>query len=100
MFFVCWLYSGSGHAAQRKRRSVRLLGRGWSGNGPDLGTLGRGAAVDACLGGRRTRDIARAHSVPVRCGDMLETGIGCAALTALPGFALPGDTLASHRRSP
>lgn len=91
MFFGCWLYSGFAHADQRKRWSVRLLGRGWSGTGPDLGTLGRGAAGDACLGGRRTRDIARAHSVPVRCGDMLETGIGRAALAALPG---------SHRRSP
>jgi hypothetical protein len=37
--------------------------------------------------GRRTRDIARAHSVQVRCGDTLETGTGRAALTALPGFA-------------
>ena len=49
---------------------------------------------------RRVHDVARAASVPVWCGGMLETGIGRAqnlALAAMPGFTLPGDTSASSR---
>ncbi|MCL6517938.1 o-succinylbenzoate synthase [Alicyclobacillus sp.] len=45
-------------------------------------------------------DVARANGVPVWCGGMLETGIGRlhnVALTALPGFTLPGDTAPSAR---
>lgn len=88
---------GCADADQPERRSVRLLGRRWSGSGPELGMLGRDAAVGACLEGRSTRDIARTHGVPVRCGGMPETGMG---RTALPGLTLPGATRASHRRSP
>jgi O-succinylbenzoate synthase len=42
----------------------------------------------------------QAHSVPVWCGGMLETGVGRAsnlALASLPGFTLPGDISASNR---
>ncbi len=45
-------------------------------------------------------DVARARGVPVWCGGMLESGIGRAhnvALSALPGFTLPGDVAASKR---
>jgi o-succinylbenzoate synthase len=40
------------------------------------------------------------RGVPLWCGGMLESGVGRAhnlALTALPGFTLPGDTSASDR---
>ncbi|MFE4720748.1 hypothetical protein ACFRLW_30885, partial [Streptomyces sp. NPDC056728] len=62
------------------------LGQGRSGNGPALGTLGRGPAVDACLDGCGTCDIARAHGVPVPCDGRLEIGAGRATPAALPGF--------------
>ncbi|MGH9554504.1 MAG: o-succinylbenzoate synthase [Terriglobales bacterium] len=45
-------------------------------------------------------DVARARSVPVWCGGMLESGVGRAhnvALSTLPGFTLPGDVSASKR---
>lgn len=48
----------------------------------------------------RIHDLCRERSVPVWCGGMLETGVGRAsavALSALPGFVLPGDTSASGR---
>ena len=45
-------------------------------------------------------DLCRDAGIPVWCGGMLETGIGRAAnaaLSALPGFTLPGDVSASAR---
>jgi O-succinylbenzoate synthase len=56
--------------------------------------------VGGYLESRRIHDIAVANGIPVWCGGMLETGIGRAAnaaLAALPGFTLPGDTSASNR---
>ncbi|MFC0040851.1 o-succinylbenzoate synthase [Actinomadura rayongensis] len=56
--------------------------------------------VGGYLEARRIHDLCRAHGLPVWCGGMLETGIGRAAnlaLSALPGFTLPGDTSASSR---
>jgi O-succinylbenzoate synthase len=56
--------------------------------------------VGGYLESRRIHDIAVANGIPVWCGGMLETGIGRAAnaaLAALPGFTLPGDTSASDR---
>lgn len=56
--------------------------------------------VGGYLEARRVHDVCAAHGVPVWCGGMLETGIGRAAnaaLAALPGFTLPGDTSASDR---
>jgi O-succinylbenzoate synthase len=56
--------------------------------------------VGGYLEARRVHDVCAAHSVPVWCGGMLETGIGRAgnvALAALPNFSLPGDTSASER---
>src|SRR5256714_5930383 len=56
--------------------------------------------VGGYLEARRVHDVCAAHSVPVWCGGMLETGIGRAgnvALAALPNFTLPGDTSASDR---
>jgi O-succinylbenzoate synthase len=49
---------------------------------------------------KRIHDYCRQAGVPVWCGGMLEAGIGRAhnvAITALPGFTLPGDTAASSR---
>lgn len=49
---------------------------------------------------RQVHDVCRAHGVPVWCGGMLESGIGRAhniAMSALPGFTLPGDLSASRR---
>jgi len=49
---------------------------------------------------RLMQDTCRAHGVPVWCGGMLESGIGRAhniAMSALPGFSLPGDVSASRR---
>jgi O-succinylbenzoate synthase len=45
-------------------------------------------------------DLAQAHSIPVWCGGMLESGVGRAhniALSTLPNFVLPGDVSASKR---
>lgn len=56
--------------------------------------------VGGYLEARRIHDVCVAHSVPVWCGGMLETGLGRAAnvaLAALPGFTLPGDTSGSGR---
>ena len=56
--------------------------------------------VGGYLESRRIHDVAVANGIPVWCGGMLETGIGRAAnaaLAALPGFTLPGDTSASNR---
>ncbi|MGC2621073.1 MAG: o-succinylbenzoate synthase [Acidobacteriaceae bacterium] len=49
---------------------------------------------------RRIQQHCRERNVPVWCGGMLESGIGRAhniAMSALPGFALPGDVSASQR---
>jgi o-succinylbenzoate synthase len=49
---------------------------------------------------REVHDVCRAHRIPVWCGGMLESGIGRAhniAMSALPGFTLPGDVSASRR---
>ncbi len=59
--------------------------------------LGR---VGGFTAARQVHDLCRAKSVPVWCGGMLESGIGRAhniAMSALPGFVLPGDVSASHR---
>ena len=59
--------------------------------------------VGGVLEGRRVHDVARAVTVPVWCGGMLETGVGRAlnlGLASLPGFTLPGDTSASARYFP
>ncbi len=48
----------------------------------------------------RIHDLAQAHSIPVWCGGMLESGIGRGhniALSTLPNFVLPGDVSASKR---
>jgi o-succinylbenzoate synthase len=50
------------------------------------------------LAARRVHDLCAAAGVPLWCGGMLETGIGRhanLALSALPGFSLPGDVAAS-----
>jgi len=49
---------------------------------------------------RLLQRVCRDRGVPVWCGGMLESGIGRAhniAMSALPGFALPGDVSASSR---
>jgi O-succinylbenzoate synthase len=49
---------------------------------------------------RQVHDVCRERNVPVWCGGMLESGIGRAhniAMSALPGFVLPGDVSASQR---
>lgn len=56
--------------------------------------------VGGLLEARRIHDRCLAADIPVWCGGMLETGIGRAslvALSALPGFTLPGDSSASDR---
>lgn len=56
--------------------------------------------VGGVLEAKRIHDRCAARGVPVWCGGMLETGVGRAqnlALSALPGFRLPGDTSASSR---
>jgi o-succinylbenzoate synthase len=49
---------------------------------------------------RLMQETCREHGIPVWCGGMLESGIGRAhniAMSALPGFTLPGDVSASKR---
>jgi len=56
--------------------------------------------VGGYLESRRIHDLCVDAGVPVRCGDMLETGIVRDAsdmLAALDGFTLPGDISASSR---
>lgn len=51
-------------------------------------------------GARQVHAICMQHSIPVWCGGMLESGVGRAhniAMSALPGFVLPGDVSASQR---
>lgn len=48
----------------------------------------------------RIEEACRQNSVPAWCGGMLESGVGRAhniAMSALPGFVLPGDVSASQR---
>jgi O-succinylbenzoate synthase len=59
--------------------------------------LGR---VGGFTAARQVHGVCRARNVPVWCGGMLESGIGRAhniAMSALPGFTLPGDVSASKR---
>jgi len=59
--------------------------------------LGR---VGGFTAAREIHDLCRARNLPVWCGGMLESGIGRAhnvAMSALPGFTLPGDVSASQR---
>ncbi len=59
--------------------------------------LGR---VGGFTSARQVHDVCRSKNVPVWCGGMLESGIGRAhniAMSALPGFTLPGDISASKR---
>ena len=49
---------------------------------------------------RKVHDVCRSVGIPVWCGGMLEAGVGRAhniAMSALPGFTLPGDVSASQR---
>jgi len=49
---------------------------------------------------KRLHDLCVERGVPLWCGGMLESGVGRAhniALTAMPGYKLPGDTSASDR---
>jgi o-succinylbenzoate synthase len=59
--------------------------------------LGR---VGGYTSARKVHDVCLSAHVPVWCGGMLESGIGRAhniAMSALPGFTLPGDVSASRR---
>ncbi len=47
---------------------------------------------------KKIHDLCERHDVPVWCGGMLEAGVGRAhniAITTLPNFTLPGDTVPS-----
>lgn len=49
---------------------------------------------------RQIQEFCRVKSIPAWCGGMLESGVGRAhniAMSALPGFVLPGDVSASQR---
>jgi O-succinylbenzoate synthase len=69
--------------------------------------IGAGKIINIKLGrvgghtsARAVHDVCRAGRIPVWCGGMLESGIGRAhniAMSALPGFTLPGDVSASRR---
>lgn len=73
----------------------------------DMIELGAGRIVNikpGRVGGfteaRAIHDVCSAHSVPVWCGGMLESGIGRAynvALASLPNFTIPGDISPSAR---
>lgn len=59
--------------------------------------LGR---VGGFTSAREVHEVCLANHVPMWCGGMLESGIGRAhniAMSALPGFSLPGDLGASRR---
>ena len=59
--------------------------------------LGR---VGGFTSAKAVHDVCRTRGIPVWCGGMLESGIGRAhniAMSALPGFTLPGDVSASRR---
>ena len=69
--------------------------------------IGAGKIINIKLGrvggftaAREVHDVCRARNIPVWCGGMLESGVGRAhniAMSALPGFTLPGDVSASQR---
>jgi O-succinylbenzoate synthase len=73
----------------------------------DMAHLGSGRIVNikpGRVGGFRSaiaiHDFCQAHSIPVWCGGMLESGIGRAhnvALASLPNFVKPGDVSPSAR---
>ena len=49
---------------------------------------------------KKIEQLCRDASIPVWCGGMLESGVGRAhniAMSALPGFVMPGDVSASQR---
>jgi len=49
---------------------------------------------------KKVHDVALRHNIPVRCGGMLESGVGRShniALSTLENFRLPGDVSASKR---
>jgi o-succinylbenzoate synthase len=59
--------------------------------------LGR---VGGFTAARELHDVCVRNRLPVWCGGMLESGVGRAAniaMSALPGFVLPGDVSASRR---
>nr|BFF09841.1 hypothetical protein GCM10025699_11440 [Microbacterium flavescens] len=84
-------------------RRVDRLGEG----GADALALGSASIINIKAGrvggyleAVAIHDLCRDAGIPVWCGGMLETGIGRAAnaaLSALPGFTLPGDVSASNR---
>jgi o-succinylbenzoate synthase len=58
------------------------------------------ARVGGITASKEIHEICQAHSMPVWCGGLLETGIGRAhniAVASLPGFILPNDISASNR---
>jgi len=69
--------------------------------------IGAGKIINIKLGrvggftaARQVHETCLSRKVPVWCGGMLESGVGRAhniALSALPGFTLPGDVSASRR---
>ncbi len=69
--------------------------------------LGACAVINIKLGrvgghteARAVHDVCHSRNIPVWCGGMLESGVGRAhniAMSALPGFILPGDVSASSR---
>lgn len=77
------------------------------------GSLNSALGLDACsavnlkagrvggyLAARRIHDRCQGAAIDLRCGGMLETGLGRAAnlaLAALSGFTMPGDLSASDR---
>ena len=73
----------------------------------DMIALGSGRIVNikpGRVGGftvaRRIHDVCAAHSIPVWCGGMMESGVGRAynvSLASLPNFSLPGDLSPSAR---
>jgi O-succinylbenzoate synthase len=73
----------------------------------DMIALGSGRIVNikpGRVGGftaaKAIHDLCLHHGIPVRCGGMLESGVGRAhnvALASLPNFTLPGDLSPSAR---
>jgi O-succinylbenzoate synthase len=60
----------------------------------------KAARIGGLREARRMHDLCTAAGVDLRCGGMLETGVGRAAavaLASLPGFTLVGDLSASNR---
>lgn len=58
------------------------------------------ARVGGLAASKEIHEMCQAHSMPIWCGGLLETGIGRAhniAIASLPGFTLPNDISASGR---